>query len=137
MQELEAVLLRMDRINTRLHDALSRFDPHNTTLLVSLRQDFTAECGNFIKELAADPQLSANPRLLERLQNMLDVMRAGLAHHQTRWQLSAIGHDPAGYLVARNIVHGRISQFIAASRELLGCDAAIADADAGADEIAA
>ena len=112
MQGIEAVLLRMDQINTQLRYAALRRDPSRSGLIVSLRHDFTEECGNFIKELTASSNIASDPRLLFELQERLDAMRRSLATHQSKWQASEIERDPAGYSQAKDRIHAMVGQFI-------------------------
>lgn len=111
------VLDRLQLINQQLADAASSPGQDSNSQIVSLRNEFTGECGNLLKTICDDPRIFQNRPLFEELQAGLEQMRSRLAGHQLKWQISTIEANRAAYKKSSASTFDQINLFVTTARE--------------------
>lgn len=112
MRELRRTLLAMRRINNELAQAARRVDHVRNGKMVSLRQDFSEACGEFLNRLQGLLDERDNFALFTSLQNEFDEMRAALIGHQRQWTPEAIAADHDFYLKRKEMIFRKVADFI-------------------------
>jgi len=112
MNKLENVLVAMDQINDRMHNALRTTDAERNRKIVELRQEFATETGNLISLMPDDTRLISQPTLFIEFQDRLEAVRNRLTSHQAKWSIHDITERRIEYLTAADAVHASISDYV-------------------------
>lgn len=115
-----ASLDRLEAINRELGEAALRGGEGSGARIVSLRYDFTTECGNLLLAMCEDERIFADRTLFIDMQTALDALRTRITNHQLRWQGDRIESDPAGYRQATQGIDQAVTAFVADARAALG-----------------
>ena len=119
-QAVEASLDRLEAINRELGEAALRGGNGSGARIVSLRYDFTTECGTLLLAMCEDERIFGDRTLFVDMQNALDTLRTRITNHQLRWQGDRIESDPAGYRQATQGIDQAVIAFVADARAALG-----------------
>lgn len=117
---VEASLDRMEAINRELGEAALRGGEGSGAQIVSLRYDFTTECGTLLLAMCEDERIFGDRTLFVDMQTALDALRTRITNHQLRWQGDRIEADPAAYRQAAHGIDQAVIAFVADARAALG-----------------
>lgn len=117
---VEASLDRLEAINRELGEAALRGGNGSGARIVSLRYDFTTECGTLLLAMCEDERIFGDRTLFVDMQSALDTLRTRITNHQLRWQGDRIESDPAGYRQATQGIDQAVIAFVADARAALG-----------------
>ena len=118
----EQILDRMEQLNAQIRETVSKRGDDLSGQIVSLRHDFTTECGNFLMAMSADARIFGNRDLFSQMQTDLEAMRLLLSGHQLKWQSNAIEADNEAYSRASANTFTMVSDFIANARAQISAD---------------
>lgn len=111
MRELANRLQHMGCINRDIRLAISLASPYCDRLL-SLRADFSFECGQLLNQLTGKLYTHEHARAASRLLDAYVAMHRLMNAHQQRWSSAEIGRDPDGYIASSQGMNAAIINFL-------------------------
>jgi|GEM_PF-4183434 len=111
MREVANRLQHMGCINRDIKLAVSLTAPHCDRLL-SLRADFSFECGQLLNQLTGKLSAYEHARAASRLLDAYVTMHRLITAHQQRWTMGEVARDPDGYIASSQGTHGAVINFL-------------------------
>ena len=111
MRDVANRLQHMGCINRDIRLAISLTGPHCDRLL-SLRADFSFECGQLLNQLTGMLAAHEHGRAASRLLDAYVTMHRLITAHQQRWSISAIERDPDIYVASSQGMHAAVINFL-------------------------
>lgn len=111
MRDVVNRLEHMGCINRDIRLAVALTGP-NCEQLLSLRADFSFECGQLLNQLTAELAEHQHARAASRLLDGYVAMHRLLTGHQQRWSQGKIARDQDGYVTSSHAVYAAVINFL-------------------------